>query len=78
MIGVDNDEIICNLCHPNLTSVDVNTYNVGYEAAALLDRMIAGEPAPEQPLLLAPRRGRASRIHRCPGDGGPRTGRRDS
>jgi LacI family transcriptional regulator len=54
VIGVDNDEIICNLCHPNLSSVDVNTYNVGYEAAALLDRMIAGAPAPEQPVLLAP------------------------
>jgi LacI family transcriptional regulator len=54
VIGVDNDEIICNLSHPNLSSVDVNTYNVGYEAAALLDRMMAGAPAPEQPVLLAP------------------------
>jgi LacI family transcriptional regulator len=54
VIGVDNDEIICNLSNPNLSSVDVNTYNVGYEAAALLDRMIAGEPAVEQPVLLPP------------------------
>ena len=35
VIGVDNDEIICNLSNPNLSSVDVNTYNIGYEAAAL-------------------------------------------
>jgi LacI family transcriptional regulator len=54
VIGVGNDENICNLCHPNLSSVDVNTYNVGYEAAALLDRMIAGKSATEQSLLLAP------------------------
>jgi len=54
VVGVDNDEIICNLSNPNLSSVDVNTYNVGYEAAALLDRMMAGEPATEQSLLLAP------------------------
>jgi LacI family transcriptional regulator len=54
VIGVDNDEILCNLSHPNLSSVDVNTYNVGYEAAALLDRMMAGAPAAEQPVLLAP------------------------
>ena len=54
VIGVDNDEIICNLSSPNLTSVDVNTYNIGYEAAALLDRMIAGEPAAEKLVLLAP------------------------
>jgi LacI family transcriptional regulator len=54
VIGVDNDEIICNLSNPNLSSVDVNTYNVGYEAAALLHRMIAGEPRTEQSILLAP------------------------
>jgi LacI family transcriptional regulator len=54
VIGVDNDEIICNLANPRLSSVDVNTYNVGYEAAALLDRMIAGESAKEEPVLLAP------------------------
>jgi len=54
VIGVDNDEIICNLSNPNLSSVDVNTYRIGYEAAALLDRMIAGEPAAEEPILLAP------------------------
>jgi LacI family transcriptional regulator len=54
VIGVDNEEIICNLSNPRLSSVDVNTYNVGYEAAALLDRMIAGEPAQEELVLLPP------------------------
>ena len=55
VIGVDNDEILCNLSSPPLSSVDINTQQVGYEAAALLERMMAGRPAPEQPLLLAPR-----------------------
>jgi LacI family transcriptional regulator len=54
VIGVDNDEILCNLSFPPLTSVNINTQNVGYEAAALLDRMMAGQPAPAEPLLLAP------------------------
>jgi LacI family transcriptional regulator len=55
VIGVDNDEILCNLSNPKLSSVDVNTYNVGYRAAALLDRMMRGEPAPGEPVLLPPR-----------------------
>ena len=55
VIGVDNDEILCNLANPKLSSVDVGTYHVGYTAAALLDGMMAGEPPPEQPVLLCPR-----------------------
>jgi LacI family transcriptional regulator len=54
VIGVDNDEILCNLSSPPLSSVDINTQQVGYEAAALLERMMAGRSAPERPLLLSP------------------------
>lgn len=46
VIGVDNDEPICELCDPPLTSVYGDLKRVGYEAAALLDRMMRGEPAP--------------------------------
>jgi LacI family transcriptional regulator len=55
VIGVDNDEILCNLANPKLSSVDVDTYHVGYAAAAQLGRMMAGEPPPNEPVLLAPR-----------------------
>jgi LacI family transcriptional regulator len=55
VIGVDNDEILCNLANPKLSSVDVGTYHVGHAAAALLGRMMGGKPPPEQPVLLAPR-----------------------
>jgi LacI family transcriptional regulator len=55
VIGADNDEYLCNLSNPPLSSVDMNTEQVGYEAAALLARMMAGEPAPAQPVLLPPR-----------------------
>jgi len=54
VVGVDNDEILCGLSSPPLTSVDINTVQVGYEAAALLDQMMGGtQPAPE-PLFLEP------------------------
>jgi LacI family transcriptional regulator len=31
-----------------------STVRIGYEAAALLERMMAGEPAPKQPVLIPP------------------------
>ena len=55
VIGVDNDEVLCNLSSPPLSSVDINSQQLGYEAAALLDRMMAGETPPKEPLRLAPR-----------------------
>ena len=42
VIGVDNDESLCDLAIPPLTSIDVNAEGIGYEAAALLDRMMSG------------------------------------
>jgi len=55
VIGVDNDEPICELSDPPLTSVCGDLCRVGYEAAALLDRMMDGEPAPREPLLAEPK-----------------------
>lgn len=43
VIGVDNDPLLCSLTTPPLTSVIPNTQRTGYEAAALLDRMMGGE-----------------------------------
>lgn len=52
VIGVDNDSILCGLATPPLTSIDVNPQRVGYEAAALLDRLMAGEQAPPEGIFL--------------------------
>lgn len=40
VLGVDNDEMICELTVPPLSSVDQAARRIGYEAATLLDRMI--------------------------------------
>jgi len=53
--GVSNDEVLCRICHPQLTSVDLNTEEIGYQAAATLHRMMRGGHAPEEPVLIAPR-----------------------
>jgi LacI family transcriptional regulator len=55
MIGVDNDEPLCEICDPPLSSVCPNHEGVGYHAAALLDRLMAGDAVPAEPLLLPPR-----------------------
>src|SRR5437660_984008 len=39
VLGVDNNELVCNLADPPLSSVDANCERIGYEAAALLDRL---------------------------------------
>jgi LacI family transcriptional regulator len=49
VIGVDNDPVQCELCDPPLSSVDNNAQRVGYEAAALLDRLL------RQPASAVPR-----------------------
>jgi LacI family transcriptional regulator len=54
VVGVDNDDVICDLCDPPLSSVLPNTARIGYEAAALLDRMMRGEAAPRQPIYIEP------------------------
>jgi LacI family transcriptional regulator len=45
VIGVDNDELICELCEPSLSSVEPDTQRIGFEAAAKLHQMMAGEAA---------------------------------
>ena len=54
VIGVDNDEMICELCHPPLSSIEQDAKGVGYEAAALLERLMDGETPPEKPILIEP------------------------
>jgi LacI family transcriptional regulator len=54
VIGVDNDEMLCDLCDPPLSSVALNPMKVGYEAAALLDRMMRGKPPPKGRILIPP------------------------
>jgi LacI family transcriptional regulator len=54
VIGVDDDDLICELCHPPLSSVKQDPERVGYEAAALLDRLLDGEAPPAEPILVAP------------------------
>src|SRR5690606_19035309 len=54
VLGVDDDELQCNMCCPPLSSIDPNAERIGYEAAALLHRLMQGEPPPQGPQVVPP------------------------
>lgn len=54
ILAGDTDEFLCNLSSPPLSSIAVASQRIGHEAAALLDRMMQGEPAPTEPVLIPP------------------------
>jgi LacI family transcriptional regulator len=54
VVGVDNAETFCELCSPPLSSVVPDAERIGFEAAALLDRLMAGKSAPTASLLVEP------------------------
>lgn len=54
VMGVDDSEIVCDLAIVPLTSINCNFEKQGYEAAALLERMMDGEKPPRQPRVIHP------------------------
>ncbi len=56
VVGCENEETLCALATPPLTSVQMDGARVGYEAARLLDQWMRGGK-PEQSALLMPPRG---------------------
>ena len=55
VVGVDNDEMICELSQPSLTSIDQGCRRLGYEAAALLDEMMSGSKPRRRQFVISPR-----------------------
>ena len=54
VLGIDNDPLACEFARVPLTSVSRNDHRVGYEAAALLDRLMAGQAASDMEITIAP------------------------
>lgn len=60
ILGVDNDEILCNMANPPITSIDVDIERGGYEAAAMAVQMMhdpsyMGDDIVLQPLHIVTR-----------------------
>ena len=52
--GVDNDELLCDLSDPTLSSVALKTEEAGYNAAALLHGLMSGRLRKPQRILVEP------------------------
>ena len=55
VLGVDDTDIACELALVPLSSVNCNYEQQGYEAAALLSRLMNGEPVPRDPIVIYPK-----------------------
>lgn len=54
IVGTHNESEICGAPAPSLTSIDLGFGQVGYRAAAMLDRLMAGQPPQSQAELVPP------------------------
>ena len=54
VLGVDNDEIICSLSEPPLSSVSLNIEKGGYEAARLIDELIRNDKVEYKDVIIHP------------------------
>jgi LacI family transcriptional regulator len=54
ILGVDNDELECQLSFPPLSSVAIPAEQIGYEAAKRLDRMLCGHRVSNEVVYLPP------------------------
>jgi len=54
ILGVDNDDLVCNLSHPPLSSIALNFERAGYEAAELLDKLMTGEKMADERIVVRP------------------------
>jgi LacI family transcriptional regulator len=54
VIGVDNDELLCQCSIPSLSSIEHGTHQTGYLAAAMLDRLMRGERVEHHRITVDP------------------------
>ena len=54
VLGVDNDELLCELCNPPLSSIAFSTEKAGFEAAAALEQMMSGKRPNRAEIIVEP------------------------
>jgi len=54
VLGVDNDDLVQSLAYPPLSTVNTARQRIGFEAAAMLERLMRGETIAASPLLIPP------------------------
>lgn len=54
VLGVDNDKLLCNISDPELSSIELDIENGGYEAGRLLHQFIEKKNAPPVDIIIKP------------------------
>jgi LacI family transcriptional regulator len=54
VMGISDDRPWCELAPVPLSSVGIAAEKIGYQAASILDQMMAGKPVPMEPVILPP------------------------
>lgn len=54
LLSVDNDELICDLADPPVSSIELDCRKAGYEAARILDLMMNGGKAEKEQIVVDP------------------------
>ena len=54
ILGLGDDDLVCDLASPPLSSVALSAEKAGYEAAATLDRLMNGEKVSDRKIVVPP------------------------
>jgi LacI family transcriptional regulator len=54
LVGVNNDELLCELAPIPISSVDPDWFGQGWQAASMLQAQLEGKPVPQQTVLIPP------------------------
>lgn len=54
IIGVDNDEILCNMSNPTMSTINIDIERGGYDTAAMVDKMMKDSSYKGEDIVLQP------------------------
>lgn len=54
IITADDDPMKCELSNPTISAIEIPAVRIGYEAAALLDKLMSGGTPPDAPVQIDP------------------------
>jgi LacI family transcriptional regulator len=54
VLASNDDPLLCEACDPPLSGIAASSEQIGYQAAALLDRLMRGHRPPAEPILIEP------------------------
>jgi len=55
VLGVDDDEVICELSQPPLSSIEPDTFRIGFRGAEVLEQLMDGVTPQNRTLMVPPR-----------------------